>query len=143
LYSQISKSHKEGKWPKDDGSETLKTANKHFGISRRSSQQAPATLGEEIFVGVLNAKILHLREQVAKDAKFLLDTSAGAASLWDVNKAPQEITLVEDFFKLGARARVKELLRLIVADQKEIAVHQEKAYIDFIEEQSKTWFVKP
>jgi hypothetical protein len=143
LYSQLSKSHKEGKWPKDDGSETLKTANKHFGISRRPSQQSPGTLGEEIFVGVLNTKILHLHEQVSKDAKFLLDTSAGADSLWNLNPAPQEVTLVEDFFKLGARARVKEMLRLIVAAQTEIAKHQEKAYVDFIEEDSKSWFVKP
>jgi len=142
LYSNVSKSHAEGKWPKDTDSLTLKTLDKHFGISRRASQESPANLGEQVFVGVMNTKLLKLHEQVKGDAKFLLDTTSSDSS-WDRQKTPQEISLVEDFFKLGTRARVKTLLKILLTATTDIAVNLEDNYADFIDEQSKTWFVKP
>ena len=143
LYSNVSKSHAEGKWPKDTDSLTLKTLNKHFGIARRASQESPANLGEQVFVGVMNTKLLRLKDQVADDAKFLLDKSPGASSSWDLTKSVQEVTLVEDFFKLGARAQVKTLLKLLLSATLDISTDLEDNYADFIDEQIKTWFVKP
>ena len=143
LYGQVSSSRQKGVWPKEDYSIVLKNLNKYFGISRRPSQQSPATLGEEAFVGAMNAKLLDLHNTVARDAKFILDTSGSSSPRWDLFKAPQEITVLEDFFKLGPRARVKFLLKLLVEATPHIASGLEDSYVNFIDEESKTWFTKP
>jgi peptidoglycan hydrolase-like protein with peptidoglycan-binding domain len=143
LYGQVSSSRQKGVWPKDDYSIVLKNLNKYFGISRRPAQKSPATLGEEVFVGAMNAKLLGLHRTVARDAKFILDTTGKLSPQWDLFKAPQEITVLEDFFKLGPRARVKFLLKLLVAATPHIASGLEDSYVNFIDEESKTWFNKP
>ncbi len=144
LYPAVVRAREAGKWlPDDSGSETtMDLLSKHLGLRRPEGSPAP-TFREQTAVAAIHDRYLRMMQTTRKAVarEFLKDPAATPA--W-VESPKKQVVVKPDFFTLAnRRAQVRFLVKLVVQAQPDIAATMVTPYVEFTDQDSKTWFNKP
>ena len=144
LYPALARAREAGKWlPDDSGSQaTMDLLSKKLGLHRPEGSPAP-TFREQTAVAAIHDRYLRMMQTTRKAVarEFLKDPAANPA--W-IETPKKQVVVKPDFFTLASRrAQVRFLVQLVVEAQSDISSTMGTPYVDFTDQDSKTWFNKP
>jgi hypothetical protein len=144
LYPAMVRARAAGKWlPDDAGSRsTMDLLSKHLGLRRPEASPTP-TFREQTEVAAIHQRFERMMRLTSKKVPREVLKNAVAPPEWK-EAAPKQIIVRPNFFSLPSRrAQVRFLVELLVKAQPDISATMVGAYVDFTDQDAKTWFTKP
>jgi Domain of unknown function (DUF4157)/Putative peptidoglycan binding domain len=144
LYPALVRARDAGKWlPDDAGSKaTMDLLSKHLGLRRAEGSPAP-TSREQTAVAAVHDRYLTMMRTTRKAVAREFVKDPAATPEW--KESPKKQVAVKPvFFGLPSRrSQVRFLVQLVVEAQPDISSTMVPAYVEFTDQDSKTWFAKP
>jgi hypothetical protein len=143
LYPAMRRARNAGAWLSADSGPkgTMDLLSKHLGLHRPEGSPAP-TFREEIEVAAIHDRYARMMVTTEKDTPREFVKDPAGTPEW--KESDKKIIVKPAFFTLGTRrAQVRFLVELVVKAQSDISATMVPGYVDFTDNESKSWVNKP